>query len=67
MLSCHSQGKSIKIHEGSYSVIYNKDGILFHVRYNPSLQKLYYSLTSTDISKNDEGSLIDLQRTIRIH
>lgn len=63
-LSCQTQGKSVKIQDGSYSVIYNKDGILFHVRYNPSSQKLYYSLTSTDISKNDEGSLIDLQITL---
>ena len=64
MLSCRSQGEAIKINNGSYTVIYNKDGILFHVRYNPSLQKLYYSLTSTDISKNDEYSLIDLQITL---
>ena len=63
-LSCQAQGKPVKIQDGSYSVIYNKDGILFHVRYNPSLQKLYYSLTSTDVSKNDEGSLIDLQITL---
>lgn len=63
-LSCQTQGKSAKIQDGSYSVIYNKDGILFHLRYNPSSQKLYYSLTSTDISKNDEGSLIDLQITL---
>lgn len=60
-LSCQAQGKSVKIHDGSYSVIYNKDGILFHVRYNPSKQKLYYSLTSTDISKNDVNTLISLQ------
>ena len=63
-LSCQAQGKPVKIQDGSYSVIYNKDGILFHVRYNPSLQKLYYSLTSTDVSKNDKGSLIDLQITL---
>ena len=63
-LSCQAQGKPVKIQDGSYSVIYNKDGILFHVRYNPSTQKLYYSLTSTAISKNDEGSLIDLQITL---
>ena len=63
-LSCLCQGKSLKIQDGSYSVIYNKDGILFHVKYTSSLQKLYYSLTSTDISKNDEGSLIDLQITL---
>lgn len=63
-LSCQAQGKPVKIQNGAYSVIYNKDGILFHVRYNPSSQKLYYSLTSTDVSKNDEGSLIDLEITL---
>lgn len=63
-LSCQTQGEPVKIQEGSYSIIYNKDGILFHVRYNPSLQKLYYSLTSTDVSQNDKGSLIDLQITL---
>lgn len=63
-LSCQTQGKPVNIQEGSYSVIYNKDGVLFHVRYNSTSRKLYYSLTSIDISKNDEGSLIDLQITL---
>lgn len=64
ILSCEFQNKPIKIYNDSYSVIYNNDGVLFHIRYSPSLKKFYYSLTSTNISKNDEGSLIDLQITL---
>lgn len=64
LLSCHVNSTSLKINDNKYSVIYNKDGILFQIRFIPSQNKLYYSLTSTDTSNNDEDTLVALQITL---
>ena len=44
-----------------YTILYKGDGLLFQIKYISSLDMLYFHFSSSEVSKNDENTLIKLQ------
>lgn len=60
-LSCISLGKERTIKHNTFVTIYDKDGILLKILFNPILNIITYVLTSSEVSQNDEGTMICLE------
>lgn len=63
-LSCKVNGQNQDLNNDKYSVLFNEDGIRFQIKYTPSENKFFYYLTSDEVSKNDNETLINLLITL---
>lgn len=64
-LSYKADGKTRIANKDKYTIIYNRDGLLFQIKYIPSSNKFYYYFSSSDVSKNDQNTLIKLEVELR--
>lgn len=64
LLTCNVGGQNQKLNNDKYTVLYNKDGIRLQIKYTPLDKKFFYYLSSNEVSKNDEETLITLQLTL---
>lgn len=64
-LSYCADGKTQIANKDKYIVIYNRDGLLFQIKYTPSSNKFYYYFSSSDVSENDKNTLIKLEVELR--
>lgn len=64
-LSYNADGKTRIANKEKYTIIYNRDGLLFQIKYIPSSNKFYYYFSSSDVSKNDQNTLIKLEVELR--
>ncbi len=64
-LSYKADGKTRIANKDKYTIIYNRDGLLFQIKYTPSSNKFYYYFSSFDVSKNDQNTLIKLEVELR--
>lgn len=63
-LTCKVNGQNHDLNNDKYSLLFNMNGIRFQVKYTPSENKCFYYLTSNEVSKNDNETLINLLITL---
>lgn len=63
-LTCKVKGQNKNLNNDKYSLLFNEDGIRFQIKYAPSENIFFYYLTSNEVSKNDNETLINLLITL---
>lgn len=63
-LTCKVKGQNRNLNNDKYSLLFNEDGIRFQIKYIPSENKFFYYLTSNEVSKNDNETLINFLITL---